>query len=82
MKINKLNNMTNIFLFLYSFVYIIIRIFVFAKVFYLLCMTYYYPESHDINLLTWWIYFLIFDIWLMSMLPDKKQIKKDDDIIQ
>ena len=80
MKINNLNNMTNIFLFLYSFVYIIIRIFVFAKVFYLLCMTYYYPESHDINQLTWWIYFLIFDIWLISMLPDKKQIKNNDDV--
>ena len=80
MKINNLNNMTNIFLALYSFVYIIIRIFVFAKVFYLLCMTYYYPESHDINLLTWWMYFLIFDIWLMSMLPDKKQIKNNDDV--
>jgi hypothetical protein len=43
-------------------------------------MTYYYPESHDINLLTWWIYFLIFDIWLISMLPDKKQIKNNDDV--
>jgi hypothetical protein len=62
----------------YTFAYILIRIFVFAKVFYLLSMTYYYPESHDINLLTWWMYFLIFDIWIMVMLPDKKSFKKDE----
>jgi hypothetical protein len=43
-----------------------------------------YPESYPISLLTWWIYFLIFDIWLEVMLPSKKNddgitfIKKDE----
>ncbi len=36
-------------------------------------MTYYYPESFPISMLTWWIYFLIFDIWLETMLPNKKE---------
>jgi hypothetical protein len=49
-------------------------------------MTSQYPESHDVNLLTWWIYFLIFDIWLLQMLPNKKTSQEnksnDNDILQ
>lgn len=49
-------------------------------------MTSQYPESHDVSLLTWWIYFLIFDIWLLQMLPDKKTNQEnkpnDNDILQ
>lgn len=58
---------------LYMFFYILIRIYVFAKVFFLLFMTYYYPETYSIDTLTWWIYFLVFDIWLSHMLPNSKQ---------
>ena len=57
---------------IYMFFYILIRIYVFAKVFFLMCMTYYYPESYPISTLTWWMYFLIFDIWLEQMLPSNK----------
>jgi hypothetical protein len=57
---------------IYMFFYILIRIYVFAKVFFLMCMTYYYPESYPIDTLTWWMYFLIFDIWLEQMLPSNK----------
>jgi len=71
---------------IYAFFYTIIRIFVFAKIFYLFIMTSHYPESHDVSLLTWWIYFLIFDIWLLQMLPDKKPSQEnkqnDNDILQ
>ena len=35
-------------------------------------VTYYYPETYPINTLTWWIYFLIFDIWIDHLLSDKK----------
>lgn len=59
-------------LILYSLIHTFIRIYIFAKVFYLMCMTYYYPESYPISLLTWWIYFLIFDIWIDHLLSDKK----------
>lgn len=63
---------------LYMLFYIIIRIYVFAKIFFLMFMTYFYPESYTIDTLTWWIYFLVFDIWLSQMLPDSKRVKKND----
>jgi hypothetical protein len=66
-------------LLIYSIFYILVRIFVFAKVFFLLCMTYYYPENYPTSILTWWMYFLIFDIWLSSILPNKK-IEKENEI--
>ena len=59
------------FLILYSFIYTIVRIYIFAKVFYLMCMNYYFPESYPISLLTWWVYFMIFDIWLYTILSTK-----------
>jgi len=62
----------------YQFFYILVRIFIFAKVFHLLYVTSYYPESYPISLLTWWIYFLIFDIWLEVILPNK--IEKNNTI--
>ncbi len=44
-------------------------------------VTYYYPESYPINTLTWWIYFLIFDIWLNQMFKDHelKKLKTNDE---
>ena len=68
------------FLILYSFIYTIVRIYIFAKVFYLMCMNYYFPESYPISLLTWWIYFMIFDIWLDTILSTKNlnNPKKED----
>ena len=66
-------------LLIYSIFYILVRIFVFAKVFFLLSMTYYYPENYPTSILTWWMYFLIFDIWLSSILPNKK-IEKENEI--
>ena len=65
---------------IYVFIHIIVRVYVFAKVFFLMCMCYLYPESYPISLLTWWIYFLIFDIWLETILPNKQsQINNNDD---
>jgi hypothetical protein len=61
--------------FIYTFFHILVRVYVFAKVFYLMCMTYYYPESYPLSVLTWWIYFLIFDIWLEVILPTKIENK-------
>jgi hypothetical protein len=65
-------------LLLYSVFYILVRIFVFAKVFFLLCVTYYYPESYPTSTLTWWMYFLIFDIWLLAILPNKTPNKENE----
>jgi hypothetical protein len=71
-------------LILFLIVHTFIRIYIFAKVFYLMCMTYYYPETYPISLLTWWIYFLIFDIWIDHLLNNKKiekVIEKKDESI-
>lgn len=62
----------------YSFLHTLIRIYVFAKVFYLMCMNYYYPELYPITLLTWWVYFMIFDIWLNTLLPSRIPVKTDE----
>jgi hypothetical protein len=45
-----------------------------------MCMNYYFPESYPISLLTWWIYFMIFDIWLDTILSTKNlnNPKKED----
>jgi hypothetical protein len=40
-------------------------------------MTSVYPESYPITVLTWWIYFLIFDIWLEVILPASKKYHSD-----
>ena len=61
----------------YSLFYILVRIYIFAKIFYLLFMTSVYPESYPITVLTWWIYFLIFDIWLEVILPASKKYHSD-----
>lgn len=36
-----------------------------------MCMNYYFPESYPISLLTWWVYFMIFDIWIYTILSTK-----------
>lgn len=67
-------------LILYSFIHTLIRIYIFAKVFYLMYMNYINPETYPISLLTWWIYFMIFDIWLDHLLTDKRPEKfKNED---
>lgn len=63
----------------YRFFYVIIRIYIFAKISFLLFMTNLYPESYPISVLTWWIYFLIFDIWLEIILPNKNDSNENKD---
>jgi hypothetical protein len=63
----------------YRFFYVIIRIYIFAKISFLLFMTSLYPESYPISVLTWWIYFLIFDIWLEIILPNKNDSNENKD---
>jgi len=80
---NNLNNKNTMLYLIYGLFHILVRVYVFAKVFYLMCMNYYLPETYPISLLTWWIYFLIFDIWLETILPTKKDLnieKKDESL--
>jgi hypothetical protein len=50
---------------MFKFISILIKILIFIKISYLLIMSNLYPQSFPITLLDWWIYYLIFDIWLM-----------------
>ena len=53
----------------YQFFNAVIKLFILVKVSYLLFMTSYNPEAYPLSMLNWWIYFLIFDIWLITMFP-------------
>jgi predicted permease len=55
---------------------LVLKIFILIKVGYLLFLTNLYPESYPLQLLNWWIYFLIFDIWVSSSF---KFLKNDDE---
>jgi len=56
----------------YRFFHTIIQIYILVKVSYLLFMTSYNPELYPLSMLNWWIYFLIFDIWMNTILPNEK----------
>jgi hypothetical protein len=61
-----------------SVLLIILRIYIFAKLVYLFWMTSLYPENYPISLLTWWIYFLIFDLWLNCNVTTKDVYQNSD----
>jgi hypothetical protein len=55
---------------------LIFKIFVLIKISYLLIVTSFYPETYPLHLLNWWIYYLIFDVWLlMSFKFTKEEIE-------
>jgi hypothetical protein len=69
-------------LLLLKFLHSLLRLFIFAKLTYLLWITHYYPTSYNFNQLTWWIYFIVFDIWLIINISNKntnKFIDSDED---
>lgn len=51
----------------------LLRIFVVFKVVYLLYMNSQNPSDYPIEGITWWIYFLIFDIWVNIVFTDKEE---------
>lgn len=51
-----------------SFILGVIKLFIMGKVIYLLYMCSSYPIEYPIENLTWWIYFLVFDIWVHTIL--------------
>ena len=53
----------------FKLILVLIKIYIFCKIIYLLYMTNHYPSEYPIESLTWWIYFLVFDIWLELNLP-------------
>lgn len=57
---------------------LIARIFIIIKISVLLFQTGMYPESYPVSSLTWWIYLLVFDIWVLTQIPMPEE-KTDDD---
>lgn len=55
-----------------------IRIFIVLKILLLFLQTSLYPEKYDVSSLTWWIYLLIFDIWILTQIPTPEE-KSDSD---
>lgn len=59
------------------FIFILIRILITIKVIYLLFMTRYDPLNYPIESLTWWIYYLVFDVWISQTMNFPKDIDGD-----
>jgi len=51
------------------FLTIVVRIYIATNILVLLYLTNLNSDRHPISDLTWWIYFLVFDIWLQLILP-------------
>ena len=51
------------------FLTIVARIYIATNIIVLLYLTNLNSDRHPISDLTWWIYFLVFDIWLQLILP-------------
>jgi hypothetical protein len=47
----------------------IFRLYIMINVIYLLYLTKTDPDNHPLDKLTWWVYYLVFDIWLQFFLP-------------
>lgn len=58
----------------------LIRVYIIANVIYLLYLTKTDPEHCPLDKLTWWIYYLVFDIWLQFFLPmsNEEEISEEE----
>ena len=45
----------------------------------LLWLTIFYPKDYPSSVLTWWVYYMIFDMWMILMLPSDEVIPDDED---
>jgi|688.fasta_scaffold159058_2 hypothetical protein len=49
-----------------AFINVVTKIFIFIKFSYLLIMTAAQPDNFPVSSLTWWGFFILFDIWIMQ----------------
>jgi hypothetical protein len=54
----------------------LLRFFIACKVFYLLYMNTENPIEYPIEGITWWIYFLVLDIWINNIFTEKEDNPK------
>ena len=64
---------------LLSSVLLVGRIIVMFKFIMLLWLTIFYPKDYPSSVLTWWVYYMIFDMWMILMLPSDEIIPDDED---
>jgi len=64
---------------LLSSVLLVGRIIVMFKFIMLLWLTIFYPKDYPSSVLTWWVYYMIFDMWMVLMLPSDEMIPNDED---
>jgi len=64
---------------LLSSVLLVARIIVMFKFIMLLWLTIFYPKDYPSSVLTWWVYYMIFDMWMILMLPSDEIIPDDED---
>ena len=62
-----------------SSVLLIARIVVMFKFVILLWLSIFYPKEYPSSILTWWVYYMIFDMWMVLMLPSDEMMPNDDD---
>lgn len=49
---------------------VVIRLYIFYRVVGGLIMNSINPQQNPLDNITWWIYYLIFDIWLQQIIPN------------
>ena len=64
---------------LLSSVLLVVRIIVMFKFIMLLWLTIFYPKDYPSSVLTWWVYYMIFDMWMVLMLPSDEMMPNDED---
>jgi len=64
---------------LLSSVLLVVRIIVMFKFIMLLWLTIFYPKDYPSSVLTWWVYYMIFDMWMILMLPSDEMMTNDED---
>jgi hypothetical protein len=57
---------------IFSSILVIARIIVMFKFLMLLWFTIFYPKEYPTSVLTWWVYYMVFDMWMVLMLPTEK----------
>jgi hypothetical protein len=55
----------------------LLKFIIMIKIIYLFTMNWLYPEEFPLSDLTWWVYFLVFDIWVTLTLTSTKD--EDDE---
>lgn len=55
----------------------LLKFIIMIKIIYLFTMNWLYPNEFPLSNLTWWVYFLVFDIWVTLTLTSTKD--EDDE---